>query len=670
MGRILFFLVALIAAAAAVLIFAPDIIPAATYKDRVETAASGALGREVTIGDNISFRIFPHTAFHVEDLQIANTGGFEGDYLARVGEADIGVKLFTLLSGAVEVDRFVLTEPDIVLARKKDGAINWNLAREAATDNTGAGGRAMRDLRLGDVRIIDGKARYDDAAAGRHYVIEDMDLTLVLKSLSEPFEAKGTMVFQGAPSTIDLVLTNLADMMAAKPSNLKLDLQIGEAAAGADVTVETAEALHYSGPVRLNAPDLPAFAALVGTKLADAPGFDRLSFSGDVDGGGAALRLSNAKIDFDEIAAQGAVTLDWSGARPKASGVLSTDKLDLRPYMPPPVENAQGFPAWSKAKMDFTSLRNIDAVFDISTNAILINDLEFGESRLKLNISNGRMTADIPELSMYDGQGSGQVVVNARGGAPSFSGNFDMGAVQAEPFSRDLFKNDNLLGLGSFKLNFTASGASQAAIMSSMDGRGGFDLTDGALKGVNIAKIARAVAKFQDGFNPAALQNAVAAARGPNEATDFSEFLSDFTITNGLVNAPKISMIGPYLVMTGNGGVNLPAQTIDIRLSPRATTTIDGKGGRAAAIPIRIGGTFSKPTIGVDAESLLRGGAERTVRGLLDNIGKKDEAAPPDANGANDNAAPPAEEEEPSPEETAIKALEGLFGGGKKDDEN
>src|SRR5690606_33962272 len=129
--------------------------------------------------------------------------------------------------------------------------------------------------------------------------------------------------------------------------------------------------------------------------------FDNLSLKGDVDGGETAMRLDNAAVVFDEIAAQGSLALDWSGARPKASGVLSTETLELRPYMPPPAERPEGCPAWSEAPMDFASLNNSDAGFDITTNAILINDLEFGERRLKLTIDAGRMTAEIPELSMY-----------------------------------------------------------------------------------------------------------------------------------------------------------------------------------------------------------------------------------------------------------------------------
>ena len=690
MGRLLFFIVAAIAVLLAVVAIAPGIIPVAAYKDRIETAASEAVGRDVTIGDELSFRVFPRTAFRVSDLTIANEAGFEGDHLARVAEADIGVKLMPFIfARSVEVDRFVLTEPDIILARNANGDVNWNLAGGAPADTGNAGGGTQyRDIRLGDVRIVDGGARFIDATANKRYTAEDIDVRIILTGLSEPLEVNGTMIFQGAPSSVDIVLASLADLMNEEPSSLKLDVKIGETSAGADLTVETSDTIRYSGPVQLDAPDLPALAALTGTEIADAPGFDKLAFSGDIDGGAESFRLSNAQIDFDDIAAQGAMTLEWTGERPKASGVLSTEELDLRQYMPPPSQSAEGFPEWSEAPMDLTGLRNIDADFDISTNSILLNDLKFGESRLKLTVLNGRMTADIPELAMYGGQGSGRLVVNARGATPSFSGNFDMGAVQAEPLSLDLLKHDNLLGLGAFTFDFTANGASQAAIMSSLDGSGGFDIADGLVKGVNLSKIARAAAQLQQGFNPVALQNIVAAARGPAEETDFSEFLSEFTITDGLLNAPTISMNSQYLAMTGQGSINLPAQTIDLRLSPRATASLnDGETTRSISVPVRVGGTFSQPSVGVDGEALTRllagsvlqqvlGGGRQS--GSAEGEGAEGEPAAPSPRGLiegilsggrnNDNDDPNSEqgansESNASVEETlANDALNALFG--------
>ena len=697
MSRIIFFALALIGVLLAVLVLAPGVIPTETYKPRIEAAATAALGREVSIGNDLSIRIFPKTAFRVSDLTIANAEGFEGDTLARVKRANVGVKLFPLLSGSVEVDQFVLTEPAINLIRKADGSVNWNLAAgvdEQPTDDTTSASQP-RDLRLGDVRIVDGRAAYKDETAGRTFAAEDIDVSILLTSLKAPLEVDGAMIFQGEPTKIDIILTDLATLMAGDAANLKLDVTVGETTAGADLSVVSGETLSYTGPIDFKAPDLPAFAALAGAALADAPGFDSLALAGDVDGGATEMRLNGANIGFDEIDAQGSMTLNWSAEKPRASGVLSTELLDLRPYMPAPSTSAEGFPEWSTAKMDFTGLRNIDADFDISADEILLNDLKIGESRLKLSVENGRMTADIPELAMYGGQGSGRIVVNARGSTPSFAGNFDMDAVNAQPLSLDLMKHDNLLGLGAFKLDFTASGDSQAAIMSSIDGAGGFDLSNGALKGVNIAKLAQAANSLRSGgINPAALANAVSTARGPREETDFSTFLSNFSIADGLVDAPTISLSGPFVTMTGKGQVNLAAQTIDLRLAPKATTTADGAEGQAIAIPVRVGGTFAKPSIGIDGETLARAALQNTLGGFLGGAeapaspeeallqglsGLLGDSQQPAQQGATEGgeasatAAGSATEEETSPEEELIlQGLGALFGTTKDEptDEN
>ena len=647
----LFFLAILLGAA---VVLAPMVVPASAYKARLETEATKAMGRPVTFGDDISFKIFPQAAFRVTNLEIGNAEGFDGDFLARVEQADIGVKIMPLLQRTVEINRFILNKPDLNLIRNSNGDVNWNLAR-AGADTSSSGQNQLRELSLGDVRIVDGRAVYSDAVAGKTYTADTMNMTARLDSLGEPFTLDGDLNFQGAPSKANLIFTTPRAILNNEEANLKIDVELADASAGADLAVQTGEAMSYRGPVRLNAPDLPRFASLFDVALENAPGFDNLSLEGQATGTSSQVRVAGAKITFDKINAGGDIALDWSAAKPKLTGSLTTDVLDLRPYMPPPTQSAAGFPAWSEAKLDFSSLRNVDADLNIISEKTYLNELKIDRSRMKLTIANGRMTADMPEIAMYGGAGSGQLVVNARQATPSISGDFDFSAVQAQPFSIDMLRTDRLLGLGGLKLNFIASGASQAAIMRSVDGQGGFDLADGSLKGINIAKLARAAAAFQDGFNPGAAAQAIAEARGPDETTDFSKFLSNFSITNGLVSAPTISLTGPYLTMTGTGTINLPNQTLDLRLAPRASTSIDGSEGRMIAIPLRIAGTFNEPKPSIDVESMLRGRVETGVRDIIGG-----------ALGGNRNDG---EETENSEEEDTDprSILRGVLGGGKKE---
>lgn len=686
MTRFLAAVAVLILLLVAIVLLAPGLVPAASYKGRIEAEASKALGRTVTLGDDISFKIFPNTAFKVSDLVVANAEGFAGDHLARVERADIGVKLMPLFGGRVEISRFILTRPDLNLQKATSGAVNWNLAAQTnAPQAQGAPAQGPKEISLGDVRLVDGRAIYADAVSEKTFTLDSINADVRLASLSEPLELDGAMNFQGAPATAKIVLTNLSDLLAKRDSNLKVDLALGAATIGADLLVAGGDTLSYSGPIKIDAPDLPALAKLFDVQLADAPGFDRLSVSGAATGAPTSLALSAAKIGFDKIDAEGDIKLDWSGAKPKATGALTTGALDLRPYMPPPATTAQGFPAWSTDKLDFTSLRNIDADLDLSAGQVFLNDIETGAARVRLKIADARMTADIPQIGFYKGGGSGKLVIDAARATPSIAGDFKMASVDANPFTIDMMKMDRVLGLGGFTLTFNATGASQKAIMESLDGRGGFDLADGALKGINFAKIASAVAKLYEGglTNPAAISTAIAEARRPDERTDFSKFLTTFTIVDGQMQAPTISMEGPYLTMTGVGKVNLPGQAVDIRLLPRASTSADGKVGRNIAIPIKVGGTFSQPTVGVDVEALVRGRAEQTVRGLLDNALKPKEGesadpgkalldgilgrSPAAPSGSAETATAPSTDRNAAPADDPVKsiageALKGLFG--------
>ncbi|MBI1393127.1 MAG: AsmA family protein [Alphaproteobacteria bacterium] len=664
-------LIALVVLLVAIAFMAAALVPASAYKDKIEAAASERTGRTVTLGDDISFQVFPRIGFHVSSLSVANPEGFTTDAFVTVEEADLGVDLLALARGEVAIERFVLTRPIINLERRADGAGNWVLGAaapdDASSDDSGTDGSvgadAVRDVRLGDVRIIDGAVAYADAATAARYAATAVDATARLDSLSAPFEADGAMTFQGAPSTFNLIVTTLANLRDGEPANVKLDMTAGESRIGADIKVSASEnGSTFEGPLSIDAPDLPALAALFDAPLEDAPGFDSLSASGDAAGDANAVTFKNLDIRLDAIDASGEMTLRLDGARPKAIGALRTGSLDLRPYLPPPGEKPAGGAAWSDAKLNLNSLRNVDAELELAADQILLNGIETGKSRLAINLAGGRLTADLPQLQVYDGGGSGRIIVDASGAAPRMQGYFDLRAVQAQPLTQDLLSTDRLLGIGAFRIEFTARGDSQAAIMNSLDGEGGFDLADGALKGVNIAKLVGSVRDVVEGGSlaPAALTSIVSAARSPNEATDFTEFLSAFKMDNGLVRASEIAMNGPFLRMTGSGLVDLPKQTLDIRLAPRVTETIDGAEGRAFTAPMRITGSMFAPQIAVDAEALLTDKVKDQGRQLLEKALGLDTPPPSGDAAAADGA-------KPKPAEDAAKSLlRGILGSGAK----
>ena len=231
MQKFLYALAALIVLLAAILLLAPQLVPASSYKGRIESQASTALGREVTLGDDISFQLLPRAAFNVSELTVGERGP---DLKARISPGSSarrsGVNLMKFLfGGEVAIDKFVLTEPDIRLAKKADGAVNWTLGSTAPVDEDAeeSAGASSRDLQLGDVRIVDGALTFEDAAAGKTYELGAMNVGVELQSLKEPLQIKGDLTFQGAPTSLNLIVTTLKKIADKEPANMKLDATLG-----------------------------------------------------------------------------------------------------------------------------------------------------------------------------------------------------------------------------------------------------------------------------------------------------------------------------------------------------------------------------------------------------------------------------------------------------------
>jgi AsmA protein len=105
----------------------------------------------------------------------------------------------------------------------------------------------------------------------------------------------------------------------------------------ADLTLEgrflESQELAFDGDVDVTLP-LRALARYLGADLPDGDIFRQFSARSALSGEPGVVRLRNAAIRFDDIAANGAMTLNYAGARPRITGDLSTAMLDLTPYIP------------------------------------------------------------------------------------------------------------------------------------------------------------------------------------------------------------------------------------------------------------------------------------------------------------------------------------------------
>ncbi|MCH8489081.1 MAG: AsmA family protein [Oceanicaulis sp.] len=608
---ILLVLAALIAGAVLAL---PALISSDWLRERVSAEASEAINREVRLAGDVSLQVFPRIQVRARDASIANAPGYGDEPLAEMGELRASLALMPLLSRRIEIEEFVLVDPVIRLEARADGN-NWTLGAPADADRPtrGAGEGFVRrpgalpfEAAFGDVRIENGSVFYRDPGQPRR--IEDLDLSVDLPSVDGPVRLAGSLSADGRPMRFDARLSSLRGFFEGAETAITLEMTGALADLSFDGRFLESEALSFDGRTSVDLP-LPALARFLGAELPEGPVFRRFAAEADVAGTPGRLALTDAAIVFDDIRANGALTLDYERARPLITGSLRAADLDITPYIPAeePAPSGQagggGLGPWSDDRIDLTALSTVDARIDVRAARFKARDIVAENVNLAVTLDNALLTARLTDFRLYGGQGVVTMVVNARQSTPRYSMTADISALEALPFLTAAAGFDRLQGLGRLQLDLTGTGASPAALMQSLNGTGNFNFADGAIGGVNLAQVIRTVQQaIQTGSLPSGFAD--------TQQTDFSALTGSFNVRQGVAENLDLTMLSPLLRVEGAGTLNLAEQMIEYRLTPRAVQTLAGQGGdtdlQGLAVPVRIRGGFNDVAVSVDLEAVAR----------------------------------------------------------------
>lgn len=652
MKKVLVAVGVLIALVIGALIALPSLIPADRIQSEVVAGVKNATGRDLSIQGKVSVSVFPSLSVQVGNVALANPPGYSTKDLIRLGAVDVRLKLMPLLGGKVEVDSFVLVDPVITLETDRQGKGNWVFDSPAepksapaakpadkAADKPAAAPSGPSDIRLGDVRITGGKLTQIDGKTGVRQEVSDINLQVALKSLSEPLSAKGSLVWNAKKIELNLGVASLKALMDGQSSALdiavvsepvKLGLK-GNATGGAKPGVD--------GMLELSVPSIRNLAAWAGSPITMAGnGLGPLAISGKLAAGPTQIAFTQANIAIDAIKAKGDVTVNTGGPKPNIKGRLDVDMLDVNPYLPPegaPAKGGDGKPAtggggaqpakaqqgWSDDPIDASGLKAADLDFSLSCAGILVKKIKVGKSALRLVIKDGRLTADLTELALYQGAGKGRVALDGSQPGVGLDASFQLKGLQAEPFLKDAADTDRLSGTGNFDVAVTGQGKTQRQIVSSLNGKGALTFLNGAIKGINLAAMARNVA------------TAFTGGSASSEKTDFAELGGTFTIAKGILSNNDLALKSPLLRVEGKGTVDLPQRSVNYRIDPKVVASLEGQGGGNAAgivVPILVTGPWDNLSYRPDLEALLKQNVQ--------NVGKAVESLIPGTGGGKSPA--------------------------------
>ncbi len=653
---ILSFIVVAVGLAVVLVVALLFIVDPNDYKGQIASAVEAQTGRTLTIEGDMSLSVFPWLGLDIGKTQLSNAAGFGDAPMARMDAVQVRVKLLPLLRNDLEMDTVRLSGLQLNLARLADGSTNWDDLtgtpdaagdRVKAEPKDAAGGELLGGLAIGGVEVTGAQLVWDDRSTDSHYEVRDLSFKTGAIEPGEPFDLElgfSIAVTQPAVSgtfalTGGIWIDESLQTLRISDSRFSADVA-GEAIPGgrqvlslaSDIALDLEHQTLELPQLMLNVLGMKITGQASGSGITgDAPQFrgdvsiaefvpleviSALGQEAPVTSDATVLGKADASLQWeasadhfaatsltahlDDTRLGGTARLD-NFAAPAIGFDLQVDAIDVDRYLPPPSETQEAVPATpataaggGAGMLPIETLRGLNLDGSLKLGSLKAYNLRSTNIEFRVKAKDGLVRIHPAGALMYQGQYTGDITIDARRDTPSIAMHERMAGIQAGPLLKDLTGDDKMLGKGDLMAKLTASGNTPDAMKRSLNGDLSFAFTEGAIKGVNIASLLRnAQAKLQGNPAPASSE--------PNQ-TDFAELRGTATVTNGVIRNKDLSLMSPLLRITGKGKVGLPDESIDYELTTKIVGSLEGQGGKSlqelkgVEIPIRIGGTFSKPT--------------------------------------------------------------------------
>lgn len=524
-------------------------VPSGFLTSTIAARVEGATGYRLSIDGTMKISLWPTLNVTLNELTLQDPKDRSGITRLTVDSVQADMSLASVWSGRPEISELVVTHPVLYQPLLRERLPNAGTsAKPVALDTNGA--------TIDRVKVTDGEiafSRVRDRVEGR---ISAINADAVI-GRDRKVSMTGTARVGDHPTKFDIKATTPAPP-ADRPT-IPVDFAV----------------------------DMPDVLK------SQLTGHAEMRLSGDV------VMINGVNGRLGDGAFNGWASVDIA-SKPLVKVDLDFQRLAM-PLAKTP-EGGSGQP-WSNAPIDVSGLNYVDAQIRISASEAVIGDARLAPLALDAKLAGGVLKASTANLGAYGGQVSGEVILDATTGAPSFAMHSDLVGVRALPLLQGLAEFDRIDGKLQAKLALRSAGTSQRALMANMQGTAFVNFQDGAIRGINIAQMIRSLTSgtlsgWQDSQGVS-----------QEQSTDLSQLSASFRIDKGQAVTTDLNLIGPLVRVTGAGTIALDTKMMGFRVEPKLVMTTEGQ-GRAAepvgfGIPVMIQGTWSQPRIYPDMAGML-----------------------------------------------------------------
>lgn len=381
---------------------------ASPLRETIANAFSNMIGRHVRFDGPLQLEISAKPKLRVGGLHVANSDGFEGGEFASLGEAHLTLNLWPLFRGRLQIEELTGNGVHIRLQHRDNGSNNWTfrlpkIQQESARIPEEGGeasaiglGQILTALDIKRVTLENLGIEYIGSDAKSHFF--DLHSLTAQLPTGKPF----TLTLNGAvektfPYRLDFtggVIGDLAKADKPWPVDLELALLGSRLSLSGSVSGEGGKV-----DFGLGTGNLSEFERLLQVKLPDV---GTAGIAGTLTYGTGKIELDRLNGVMGKTVFNGALGLDYVGARPRIVGSLNVPTLDLRPFLEdkpdektePPGSIADLYRELSKVTFSLKELNSVDSDVTLRVGSWLNLPGNMHDAMLQVKINNGHL--DVP----------------------------------------------------------------------------------------------------------------------------------------------------------------------------------------------------------------------------------------------------------------------------------
>jgi AsmA protein len=393
------------------LLIIPRFVDLQKYKPQIEEQVAKSTGRPFSIGGDLELSLFPWAGVALSDLHLGNPPGFREKDFVAIKSLDVRVKLLPLIFKDIQVKRFVIEGPRIVLEKSKEGRGNWEglgkppekvepqKEKVGAPGEKGQGELPIKGLAVGEFAVTQGSALWIDHGTGERREISDLTFRLSDVSLDSPIRLTLSAKMDGKPLSVTGTVGPLGkepgkgtmplDITLSALNELKVALKGHVTDAANSQNFDLSLEISTFSPRKL----MTALDREFPVATSDPKALDKVALKVKLKGNPTHVAVSDGSLDLDQSKITfSARAKDFS--KPDLQFKMNLDEIDLDRYLPPPEEKKpvdvkEKAPPQEKKKADYSPLRKPVLDGEIRIGKLKIKGARLEDVQLQVRAKNG-----------------------------------------------------------------------------------------------------------------------------------------------------------------------------------------------------------------------------------------------------------------------------------------